>query len=299
MKTDNGSLKPWQELLFAVVVLGVGLWVGWHGLACFNDAGQWWRGRVMDSFVETQARVDKVWAARVMSRNITLGVEILMAGSYQVKGVEHRFVDVEEKMRPMYGRGFEGVEARAKEIQRTQRMTLVFYDPANPSYAVLKKDHVPGFFRGAVLGFLGGIIELVALALVLMGLVGICVHVLPEWLRHYLRPFRVIYVKPKPPKPEPPPLRKPSPLTGDVEKDFYSHALKDHALGCWEGYYCKIFLMPDHQVVIAHDESTHHYFRTWSIDEVLAGSAGFLFDDSEHDQKERESFEQRIQQHHG
>ncbi len=305
MDPRGNPVKPWQTLLAAMVLLPLGLWFGSRGLVCFDDAGQWWRGRVKDSFVEAQARVEEVSATRVKSRSLTVAIEIIVVAHYPVDGIEHRMVDVMEKFGALYGRDFERVEAKAKEIRRTLPTTRVFYDPANPGYAVLSKDHLPGFWRGAVLSFFGCIIELMALALLAMGMTpiviglgGIASRFLP---RRKSNPVLRKRVPPKPEVPEAqtePPPREPSPLTGNDLADYYSRALRDHALGYWEGFYCEIFLMPDGRIVVVHDETpSHHYVRTWSVEDVLAGRAGVLFDDNQ--QEARESFDRRIRQQYG
>ena len=307
MESPDKPLKPWQALLAAVFLLPLGLWIGWRGLACFDDAGQWWRGRVRDSFVETPARVENVWASRVKRKNSTVAIEILIEARYRVDGVEHRIVDVEEKVvgGAVYGSDFEKMEARAKEIRRTRATVGVFYDPAHPGYAVLKKESLPGFFRSVFMGFFGCVIELMALALAAMGVVPILLGLravasrfLPgRTSKPVLRPRTEPTPAAPRPQPEPERPRDPAPLTGDSKKDYYSGALTDHALGSWEGFWCEIFLMPDRSIVVAHDNSTHHYFRTWSVDDVIAGRSDILFDDNQ--QEAREAFERRIRQPHG
>jgi len=93
-------------------------------------------------------------------------------------------------------------------------------------------------------------------------------------------------------------LRVRPPLTGDPAADYYSGAIKAHALDHWQGYMCEIFLMPEKRIVVVTDESTHHRFWPCSVEEVLAGRTyGIHFDDSQLD--ERESFERRIRNEGG
>ena len=282
MESPATKLNPWMAMLLAVLMLGAGLWLGWHGLDCFNDAGRWWRGRVRDSFVEAQAQVENVWSVRVKSKSSTLGISIRLAARYRVEGAEHRMVDEVEMQ---YGRDDKGMAAKAAEIRRTQPVVRVFYDPAHHEFAVLKKESLPGVFRATFMGLMGCIIEAMALVLVAMGAVGMAT------------PMRGGDSAPKKIQPEPAVPQVTPPLTGDAKADYYSGALAAHSLGRWEGFWCDVFLMRDSRIVVAHDNSTHHYFQTWSVEDALAGRADIPFDENQ--QKERESFERRIRQQHG
>ena len=162
----------------------------------------------------------------------------------------------------------------------------------------------PDVMRGTAMAVLGSAMLLAGTALVVLGIVSIVQSVAPTERWRYgvswKRPTRVVDTAPvaaPTPAPEPAPSSPPAPLTGDSQTDYYSGALRDHSLAHWSGFWCEIFLMADNSVVIAHDESTHHYFRTWTLDDVIAGRSGILFDENQQD--ERSAFDQRVRQQRG
>ena len=157
-------------LLAVVASPAAGLWIGSLGLNCFADIGPWWRGRVIDSFVEARAQVDDVRAQRKMvpgsrSSQHTAGQNIVMTGRYRANGTEYPIAAVVELLSGSIEIDYDdkAAAARAQEIRRMRPVMQVFYDPRNPAYAVLAKDSIPGFFQVAVVALVGGLIELMAL----------------------------------------------------------------------------------------------------------------------------------------
>lgn len=273
----TAASKTWQDGLIAIVLIGVGLLLGRGAFSCFDDIGPWWRGRVQDRFMETQARVDNAWSTLLKAKHFTVGTTIMIQAHYQVEGLTHSFVGQFAQ-----GRSYDKARMaeRAAELARTRPLLPIFYDPQHPSYAVLNKDDIPGFFKVVFMGTLGGIIEITAL-----GMIGIGLSFFGALLQ---RPAKAA-VDAKPSEPSAAPL-----LTGDPKADYYSGALASHALGTWEGYWCSIYLMPDKRVIVVHDEAKFHRVATWTLEEAISGKAEIPFDDNQ--EQERESFEKRLKE---
>ena len=147
-----------------------------------------------------------------------------------------------------------------EEIRRTRKQTTVLFDPLTPGNHVLHREFLPGAFKVCLMGLLGLLIFLVGLALIAIGGNLVLTCILPAALQW---------------KPAPPPL------IGDPLRDYYSGALDAHAWKKWDGYRCRIFLLPDRTLIVIHDESTHHRAERWSLTEALSGRAGIHFDETQ------------------
>lgn len=319
MRTPGSLSNPRFSALWAMLLLCAGLLIGWQAMVFFDDVGPWWRGRVQDSFVATPAQIDTVHTVRVEDvKHRLVGRPIIVTGHYAVSSDASGAmanadypISGQIEMVTGYGEAL-AAAARVAELRRTLRVMTVYYDPANPRYAVLYKTALPGGFRVALMGVLGVIVLLMALALAAMGLAGLTACWPARWLRavwrfvphraarfsahrHLSRPAPnpgTVTPVPRPPKPP----RIALPLTGDDLADYYSGALSDHAVGRWPGFWCDVFLMPHNKVVLAHQGDKGYYIRVWHPDEVLSGRAGLVFDDNQ--QAERAMFEQAVQKRH-
>lgn len=262
------SKKSPSGLLLALCLLLAGAWLGWRALSCFDDAIPWWRGRVMDRYVETPGQVDRVFLKRIVEakRRTVVSQQIILEGRFTADGVERFFSGIDRVL--YHNREAEAVAA-VEEIRRTRKQTTVLFDPANPGNHVLHREFLPGAFKVGLMGLLGSLIFLVGLALVVIGGKLILAIALPATL----------YATSDPP-----------PWIGDPIKDYYSGALAALAWKQWEGYRCQIFLMPDRTLIAIHDESTHHRAERWSLADVLTGRTSIHFDETQEDAR-RDFFE--------
>lgn len=277
--------------------------LGWRiANTCFDQVGPWWRGRILDSFVETPAQVDKVYFERVRNPKYgtTLSRNIIIAGRYQANGIGYTVADTQEVL---YNRSDKEAAARALEIGSALRTVAVFYDPARPEHAVLKKSSIAGLPEVALMGTLGAIMLAMCGGLVWLGVAGLLASVVPGFAAMWsgLVTPRHATLKPNdaptsglaPGDHLPAVQATPAMLTGDAREDYYSGALAQHASDRCEGYWCEIFLLAD-SVVVVHNESNHHSFETASLDAVLAGRLELVFDDNQ--QTQRDAFLRRIRQ---
>ncbi len=255
----NPSHKPWGELILAICLVLAGAWLGWRSLSCFDDAGPWWRGRIMGTYVETQGQVDRVFLKTIKEakRRTVVSRQIIMEGRFTADGIERPFSGID---RVLYHNNEAEAVSTVEEIRRTRKQTAVLFDPLTPGNHVLHREFLPGAFKVCLMGLLGLLIFLVGLALIAIGGNLVLTCILPAALQW---------------KPVPPPL------IGDPLRDYYSGALDAHAWKKWDGYRCRIFLLPDRTLIVIHDESTHHRAERWSLTEALSGRAGIHFDETQ------------------
>lgn len=259
---------------------------------------------MLDSFVETTAQVDKVSFERVLNRKYgtTLSRKIYIVGRYQAQATEYKVIDTHDTL---YNSSDREAAARALALRRTLKTVPVFYDPALPERAVLHKGSIPSLAEVTFMGLLGGVILMMCGGLVLLGGAGLLAFVAPGssamWagLNTPRRSTVDLNDAPQPASPQGDlsqfPKSESKTLTGDVSADYYSGALARHALGHWEGYWCEIFMLAG-KVIVVHNESTHHWFETVSLADIVRGRAQVDFDDNQ--QAQRDSFLQRVQQEH-
>lgn len=57
-------------------------------------------------------------------------------------------------------------------------------------------------------------------------------------------------------------------LTGNIEDDYYSGAIRHYQLKEWEGFWCTVHLMRD-TVVVVHNESSFHRFKEYTCKEFI------------------------------
>lgn len=177
-------MKLWQSMLLYVLFFGVGLVLLWRIGALLEPVKPWWRGRVLDCYVETPARVDEVFAKEVKdAKSSSVGFSIMIAGRYEVAGVEFKILDVLERV---YERSSRVAERRVAVIREEHVVLPVFYDPAAPARVVVTKANLPGFFQVAFMLFMSGIFLLVGLVLTLMGATGLKSTLWPERLKQRL-----------------------------------------------------------------------------------------------------------------
>ncbi|MBK9572094.1 MAG: hypothetical protein IPO43_04905 [Rhodoferax sp.] len=257
---------------------------------------------MLDSFVETTAQVDKVSFERVLNRKYgtTLSRKIYIVGRYQAQATEYTIIDTHDTL---YNSSDGEAAARALALRRTLITVSVFYDPARPERAVLHKSSIPTLAEVTIMGLLGGVILVMCTGLVLLGGAGLLAFVAPGssamWagLNTPRRSTVDLNDAPQPTSPLGDRAQAPKPesksLTGDASTDYYSGALAHHASGHWEGCWCELFLVAD-KVIVVYNESTHHWFETVGFADILEGRVQVHFDD--HQQAQRESFLQRIQQ---
>ena len=159
-----------------------------------------------------------------------------------------------------------------RPIKWTGERSESFLCDAHGRDHVLDKDDIPGLFEVVFMSFLSSVILITVAALGAMGFAGL----LPE--RMFTRRAKRLVRRPLTPPPAPAPdvsregkepPRPSGPLTGNDLEDYYSGAIKAHARGYWSGFWCDIFLLED-RVVVVHDESHHHWVRSFTIREALA-----------------------------
>jgi hypothetical protein len=222
----------------------------------------------MDRYVETPGQVDRVFLKRIVEpkQRTLVSQQIILEGRFSVDGGERSFSGID---RVLYHNREAEAEAAVEEIRRTRKQTIVLFDPVNPENHVLHREFLPGAFKVGLMGLLGSLILLVGLALVAIGGKLVLAIVLPTSLNR---------------------TSDPPPWIGDPLKDYYSGALEALAWKQWDGYRCRIFLMPDRILIVIHDESTHHRGERWSLADVLAGRTSIHFDESQEDAR-RDFFE--------
>jgi hypothetical protein len=262
------SEKSASRFLLALGIFLAGAWLGWRALSCFDDAIPWWRGRIMDRYVETPGQVDRVFLNKIVEakRRTVVSQQIILEGRFSADGVERFFSGIDRVL--YHNREAEAIAA-VEEIRRTRKQTSVLFDAENPENHVLHREFLPGTFQVALMGLLGSLVLIVGLALVVIGAKLVLAIVLPAALH---------------------PGSAPPPWIGDPLKDYYSGALEALAWKQWEGYRCRIFLMPDRTLIAIHDESTHHRAERWSLTDVLKGRTDIHFDETQEDAR-RDFFE--------
>lgn len=218
----------------------------------------------MNAYVETQGQVDRIYLKKIKEakRRIVVSQQVICEGRFTVNGTKHSFSGID---RVLYHNNEAEAASTIDELRRTRRQTALLFDPQNPRNHVLHPEFLPGAFKVCLMGLLGLLILLVAVAMVVLG-------------GNLLISFGLPANMPAGPQ-VPPPI-------GDPMRDYYSGALDAHAWKKWEGYRSQIFLMPDRTLIVIHDESTHHRAERWSLSEALAGKAGIHFDESQESAKD-------------
>ena len=243
------SVKPLGPVLLALCLALFGGWLAWRSGACFDDFGPWWKGRVMDRYVSTQGTVERVYTKPIIEakRRTVVSHEIFIEGKFTVNGNPFSFSGIEEVI---YGNNESKAVARGKEIRQTRTQTEVLYDPEFPQQHVLHRENLPGAFKVIFMGLLGVVIFLAGLGLVALAGTFLFGQLVPTRLK-------LFQSAPK--------------LSDDPKADFYSGALAAHARKHWSGEWCDVFLMPEQQIVIIHDETDHHRVQTCSLQDLTSG----------------------------
>ena len=259
----------------ALLLLAFGAFGSWWIVTHhFKDVGAWWRGRVRDQFVETTAAVERVDVAeyRYSGKSASDSIHewrVFAACGYRAGDRDLR-ASIQLKAFPFVEH--DNAERFARHYRQQFAAVALWYDPKNPTFAVLDKDDIPGLFEVVFMSFLSSVILITVAALGAMGFAGL----LPE--RMFTRRAKRLVRRPLTPPPAPAPdvsregkapPRPSGPLTGNDLEDYYSGAIKAHARGYWSGFWCDIFLLED-RVVVVHDESHHHWVRSFTIREALA-----------------------------
>lgn len=222
----------------------------------------------MDRYVETSGLVDRVFLKKIVEakRRTVVSQQIILEGRFSAGGIECFFSGIDRVL--YHNRESEAVVA-VEEIRRTRKQTTVLFDPVNPGNHVLHREFLPGAFKVGLMSLLGSLILLVGLVLVAIGGKLVLACALPAVFQR---------------------MSDPPPWIGDPLKDYYSGALEALAWKQWDGYGCRIFLMPDRILIVIHDESTHYRGERWSLADVLAGRTSIHFDESQEDAR-RDFFE--------
>ena len=297
----------WWELLLSLLLLGVGLGLGWRvATTCFDQVGPWWRGRVQGNFVETTAQVDKVYFQRTQNAKhvTTLSRNIMVVGRYLANTTEYKIVGIYEVL---YNSSDQESAVKALKLGSRLRSVTVYYDPAQPAFAVLHTSSIPGLAEVAIMGLLGCTMLVMCGALVFLGGAGFLVFLtrgssaLPASLtmkRHTaLSKHDVAPITPRAGHPSQFTKCETAELTGDAATDYYSGALARNAISRWEGNWCELYLLAG-KVIVAYDESTHHHFESLSLEAVLNQRNAIYFAD--YQQQEHASFLKAVHQaHHG
>ena len=243
------SAKPLLPMLLAFCLALFGGWLAWRSGACFDDFGPWWKGRVMDRYIATQGKVERVYAHPVIEakRRTVVSQQIMIEGEFTANGKLVAFSGIDTVL---YHNDKTKSSAVVEEIRRTRPETEVLYDPEFPQHHVLHRENLPGAFKVIFMGLLGVIIFIAGLGLVVMA----GIYLLGQLLPASMKLFQTTPT-----------------LTGDPKADFYSGALAAHARKHWRGEWCDVFLMPEQRIIILHDETDHHRAESCSLPDLLSG----------------------------
>lgn len=253
------SAKPLLPLFLAVCLALFGGWLAWRSAACFDDVGPWWKGRVMDRYISTQGKVERVYVHPVIEakRRTVVSQQIMIEGEFTANGKLVAFSGIDAVL---HHNDKTKSAAVVEEIRRSRPETEVLYDPEFPQQHVLHRENLPGAVKVIFLGLLGVIIFIAGLGLV--GLAG-------SFLLGQLLPVSMKLLQTSPS------------LTGDPKADFYSGALAAHARKHWRGEWCDVFLMPEQRIIILHDETDHHRAETCSLQDLLSGRVALRLTEEE------------------
>ena len=245
----------------------------------FKTTGQWWRGRVMNSFVTKAVTVDTIYKTENESFGKTASNhihEVLVVAKvhFDVNKKKHtRFITLETFPWPE----FEKADNYLKNFKKQTGPLTIIYDPADPNYIVKSRDEIPGFFTSTAIILLNLIVLIVLFALFCMGAVGVYAFFKKAKYRAPNQPIsakRKLYLMnkyfPKPPVTTTviPERETATKLSGDTFDDYYSGALGNNALQCWHGFYCEIFLFVT-GVIVAFQEDKGYYIRDYSLNDII------------------------------
>ena len=275
--------KTKKELItfgFALFLLLGSSLVMYHVLTKnFKTTGQWWRGRVMNSFVTKAVTVDTIYKTENESFGKTASNhihEVLVVAKvhYNVNKKEYtQFLTLATFPWPE----FEKADNYIKNLKKQNEPLTILYDPANPEYIVNSRSDIPGFFTSTSIILLNCIVLIVLLALFSMGAAGIydffkspkqMAPNQPISAKRKLYLMNKYYPKPSVKTTVIPEPETATELSGDTLADYYSGALANNALQSWHGFYCEIFLFPTN-VIVAFQEDKGYHIRDYSLNDII------------------------------
>ena len=272
--------KEYKLLGFALLLILLSGVVIYHVFAHnFKTTAQWWRGRVVNSFVEIVAKVDTVYQQEYEQFGKTASnhihqVQVFAKVRFNA-GNKQRTATI--NLETFEWPGFDKAAAYINEFKKKGGTTTIFYDPKDPAYVVKSKSEVPGFFTSTSIIVLNLIVLIVLFALFSMGMAGVYSFFKREKHRPPNQPIsakRKAYLQNKyfpvkeEIKTELPKRVLETKLSGDSLSDYYSGALEHNCLQMWHGFYCEVFLFAT-VVLVAFEGDKGYYVREYPLPDIL------------------------------
>ena len=129
----------------------------------------------------------------------------------------------------------------------------IYYDKKNPLFTFTSKRKVPNLFVSIFSSWSTVFIVFICFVLIIVGVI-----LLKE----------IIKSKKNKAVPNEKHMEKAYKLTGNIEDDYYSGAIRHYQLKEWEGFWCTIHLMKD-TIVVVHNSDNHHSFREYNYKEFI------------------------------
>ena len=272
--------KEYRYMGFALLLMLLsGLVIYYVFAHNFKTTGQWWRGRVKNSFVSGIANIDTVYQQEYEKFGKTAADHI-----HEIRVFANVHFNVSNKKRSatIYLKkfpwlNFDKADEYINEFKKNGLTTTIFYDPADPTYVVKNKSDIPGGFTSTSIIELNLIVLIVLIALFSMGMAGVYSFFKREKHRAPNQPIsekRKAYLKKKyiPEIEETKTVLSKrvleTKLSGNLLSDYYSGALEHNCVQMWHGFYCEVFLFAA-VVVVAFQEDKGYYVREYSLPDVL------------------------------
>ncbi len=129
----------------------------------------------------------------------------------------------------------------------------IYYDKKNPLFTFTSKRKVPNLFVSIFSSWSTVFIVFIGFLVIIVGVI-----LLKE----------IVKSKKNKPVLNEKHIEKAYKLTGNIEDDYYSGAIRHYQLKEWEGFWCTIHLMKD-TIVVVHNSDNHHSFREYNYKEFI------------------------------
>ena len=246
----------------------------------FKTTGQWWRGRVMNSFVTRVSTIDTIYQVEYERHGQTAArhiheIQVFARVHYNNNNKVFSTTIMLEKF-PFLN--FGKASMFINDFKNRGDNLTVFYDPAYPMDIVKSRKDIPGFFTSTSIIILNLIVLIVLIALFLMGSAGLydflknpnkhigLVKPISEKRKKYLNDK--YFPKTEEIKTVFPERVLATELSGNSLEDYYSGALETNALQSWHGYYCEIFLFPG-AVIVAFQGDKGYSIREYTLTDII------------------------------
>lgn len=273
--------KEYRLFFFSLFLFISSSLVIYHVIAHnFKTTGQWWRGRVVNSFVTQVATIDTIYQVEYEQFGKTAAQHI---HEIQVVAKVHynnnnKVFSTTITLETFPFLNFGKANNFINELKKRGNALTILYDPAYPKDIVKSRKDIPGFFTSTSIIILNLIVLIVLIALFLMGLGGLydflknpnkhigLVKPISEKRQKYLNdkyfpktaeiktvfPERVLATQ----------------LSGNSLDDYYSGALENNALQSWHGFYCEIFLFSS-AVIVAFQGDKGYSIHEYTLTDII------------------------------